>query len=91
MDRAEVLHALSYDIELNWKNNPVKFKFVNLIEKSIRARASTSLSCRIPKAAIRRMIPDIKGFEEALKRYMIYILSRMISIVCGLRESLFES
>ena len=35
MDRAEVLHALSYDIELNWKNTPGKFKLVKLIEKYI--------------------------------------------------------
>ena len=35
MDRAEVLHALSYDIELSWKNSPGKFKLVKLIEKSI--------------------------------------------------------
>ena len=32
MNRAEVLHALSYDIELSWKNTPDKFNFVKLIE-----------------------------------------------------------
>ena len=35
MDPAEVLHALSYDIELRWENTPGKFKFEKLIEKSI--------------------------------------------------------
>ena len=31
MDRAELLHALSYDIELNLKNTPGNFKFVELM------------------------------------------------------------
>ena len=35
MDRAELLHVLSYDIELHWKNSPGKFKLVKLIEKLI--------------------------------------------------------
>ena len=33
MDRAEVLHALSYDIELSWKNTPGEFELVKLIQK----------------------------------------------------------
>ena len=32
MDRAEVLHALSYNIELIWKNTPDKFNLVKFIE-----------------------------------------------------------
>ena len=34
-ERAEVLHALRYGIEKNWKNTHVKFKLVKLIEKLI--------------------------------------------------------
>ena len=32
MNRAEVLHAISYNIELRWKNAAGEFKFVKLIE-----------------------------------------------------------
>ena len=35
MDRAEVLHTLSHDIELSWKNTPGKVKFVKLFENLI--------------------------------------------------------
>ena len=34
MNRAEVWHALNYDIELSWKNTPDKFKFVKLVDNS---------------------------------------------------------
>ena len=35
MDRAVVLHALSYDIERNWKNTPGKFNLAKLVENEI--------------------------------------------------------
>ena len=35
MGRAEVLHALSYDTELTWKNIPGKFEFMKLVENFI--------------------------------------------------------
>ena len=55
MDRAEVVHALSYDIELSWKNTPGKFKLVKLIQKSTFPKISiTYVPARrppnIPKA-----------------------------------------
>ena len=66
MDRAELLHALSYDIELNWKNSPGKFKCVKFIETKETLQKHVFLKNRVSTPDLGRTKTHRKQFFRDL-------------------------